>query len=195
MAHTMHTSGATATRAHKCCCSRSTPQHHHHHHRQTRCRSSPQDIVQLAPHITTLADVHLASALHLLDLQAGASAAVAAASAPADVPAAVSTSAYTPGPVEVGWQIWFAAIVSTVPFVIGAYEFGKRIVSVQNPAAYGLHVGWCFDFYADLAMCLPFQLLMLHVCPGAAAVNSEALQGVWRQWPGAARQVPAQVPR
>jgi hypothetical protein len=140
MAHTMHSSGTTAARAHKCC-SRSTP---HYHHRHTRCQSSPQDIVQLAPHITALAaDVHLASSLRVLaDLQASAS---AAASAPADVPAAVSTSAYTPGPVEVGWQIWFAAIVSTVPFVIGAYEFGKRIVSVQGPAAPGSD-GDCWFF-------------------------------------------------
>lgn len=41
----------------------------------------------------------------------------------------VDPGTYVPGPVEVGWQIWFAAIISTVPFVIGAYEFGKRIVS------------------------------------------------------------------
>jgi hypothetical protein len=38
--------------------------------------------------------------------------------------------------VEVGWQIWFAAIVSTIPFVIGAYEFGKRIVSGTATARY-----------------------------------------------------------
>lgn len=66
-------------------------------------------------------------------LLAGGSASYAAdaaanAAANADV-APVDPSTYVPGPVEVGWQIWFAAIISTVPFVIGAYEFGKRIVS------------------------------------------------------------------
>lgn len=44
----------------------------------------------------------------------------------------MDASSYTPGPVEVGWQIWFAAVVSTIPFVIGAYEFGKRIVSARG---------------------------------------------------------------
>jgi hypothetical protein len=47
----------------------------------------------------------------------------------------VDPSTYVPGPIEVGWQIWFAAVVSTVPFVIGAYEFGKRIVSTYAPQA------------------------------------------------------------
>ena len=28
-----------------------------------------------------------------------------------------------------GVQIWFGAIVAVIPFAIGAYEFGKRIVS------------------------------------------------------------------
>lgn len=50
----------------------------------------------------------------------------AAAIVPAD------SSTYVPGPVEVGWQIWFAAFISTIPFVIGAYEFGKRIVSFTD---------------------------------------------------------------
>eukprot|EP00882_Tetradesmus_deserticola_P017467 GHRQ01018709.1.p3 GENE.GHRQ01018709.1~~GHRQ01018709.1.p3 ORF type:complete len:141 (+),score=41.83 GHRQ01018709.1:406-828(+) len=59
---------------------------------------------------------------------AEASAAAVAAAATGGV-TPVDPSTYVPGPVEVGWQIWFAAVVSTVPFVIGAYEFGKRIVS------------------------------------------------------------------
>ena len=59
--------------------------------------------------------------------------ATTAAAAAADVegmpPGPVDLSTYVPGPVEVGWQIWFGAIIATIPFVIGAYEFGKRIVS------------------------------------------------------------------
>eukprot|EP00877_Chromochloris_zofingiensis_P014948 jgi/Chrzof1/9707/Cz04g12260.t1 len=40
----------------------------------------------------------------------------------------VDLSHFTPGPVEVGWEIWFGAVAATIPFVIGAYEFGKRIL-------------------------------------------------------------------
>jgi hypothetical protein len=58
-----------------------------------------------------------------------AAAATTAVSTAADFITPVDPSTYVPGPVEVGWQIWFAAFVSTWPFVIGAYEFGKRIVS------------------------------------------------------------------
>jgi hypothetical protein len=195
----MPSSGTTtvAATAQKCC-SRSTP---HHHHRQTRCRSSPHDIVQLVPHLTTLADVHLASSLPVLaDLQAGA---FATASAPADVPATVSTTTYTPGPVEVGWQIWFAAIVSTVPFVIGAYEFGKRIVSVPGPAwlsvgsaqtwIFGLLETWCFvpamltlfAFSRSCHMCVLVVLQLIQrrckVCGGNGLVQRGKYQ---RKCPG-----------
>ncbi|WIA28745.1 hypothetical protein OEZ86_011279 [Tetradesmus obliquus] len=57
-----------------------------------------------------------------------AAAATTAVSTAAELITPVDPSTYVPGPVEVGWQIWFAAFVSTVPFVIGAYEFGKRIL-------------------------------------------------------------------
>ena len=50
------------------------------------------------------------------------SAAAAAASGPVDA------STYVPGPVDVGWQVWVGAIVGVIPFIIGAYEFGKRIL-------------------------------------------------------------------
>lgn len=40
----------------------------------------------------------------------------------------VDPSTYVPGPVEVGWQIWFGAAVGVFPFILGAYEFGKRIL-------------------------------------------------------------------
>lgn len=37
---------------------------------------------------------------------------------------------FDPGPVEVGWQIYFGAAAGVFPFLIGAWEFGKRIVRV-----------------------------------------------------------------
>lgn len=37
---------------------------------------------------------------------------------------------YVPGPVEVGPEIWAGTIAACIPFVIGSWEFGKRIVSV-----------------------------------------------------------------
>lgn len=92
----------------------------HHRPRHVASRSLPPHIIDTAAHTT----VAVLPANTIADL---ASAAPSTAEAAAQVPVAVST--YTPGPVEVGWQIWFAAAVSTVPFVIGAYEFGKRIVS------------------------------------------------------------------
>lgn len=78
--------------------------------------------------VTAMSDAHMAAAAAaslpvLADLQPG----IAVAAGVPDPH--ITPSTYTPGPVEVGWQIWFAAFVSTVPFVIGAYEFGKRIVS------------------------------------------------------------------
>lgn len=36
---------------------------------------------------------------------------------------------YTPSPVDLGWQIWAGFAAGIIPFAIGAYEFGKRIVS------------------------------------------------------------------
>lgn len=40
---------------------------------------------------------------------------------------------YVPGPVELGPEIWAGTIAATIPFVIGSWEFGKRIVS-QHPS-------------------------------------------------------------
>lgn len=44
------------------------------------------------------------------------------------LPEAITTGTYVPGPVEVGWQIYVGSAVAAFPFVIGAYEFGKRIL-------------------------------------------------------------------
>ncbi|KAK9904323.1 hypothetical protein WJX75_009132 [Coccomyxa subellipsoidea] len=35
---------------------------------------------------------------------------------------------YVPGPVEVGPEIWLGTIAACIPFVIGSWEFGKRII-------------------------------------------------------------------
>jgi hypothetical protein len=36
---------------------------------------------------------------------------------------------YVPGPVDVGWEIWVGFAAGIIPFLIGSWEFGKRIVS------------------------------------------------------------------
>lgn len=54
---------------------------------------------------------------------------------------AASAAPFVPGPVEVGWEIWFGAFVGVVPFAIGAYEFAKRILiqrRCQNCSGSGL---------------------------------------------------------
>lgn len=58
-----------------------------------------------------------------LSLVAGAAWAGAAAPGPG-----ASTAAFTPGPVTIGWEVWVGAVAGIIPFAIGAYEFGKRIV-------------------------------------------------------------------
>eukprot|EP00892_Ulva_mutabilis_P003124 jgi/Ulvmu1/12812/UM097_0041.1 len=40
----------------------------------------------------------------------------------------IRSGTYVPSPVEVGWQIYVGSAVAAFPFVIGAYEFGKRIL-------------------------------------------------------------------
>lgn len=55
--------------------------------------------------------------------------AMAQAAVAADAPIVpVDPSTYTPSPMEPSWQVWFGAFVGVVPFVIGAYEFTKRIL-------------------------------------------------------------------
>lgn len=64
----------------------------------------------------------------LLGLSAGAA---FAAEAPLDL--RVAGTSFEPGEV-VEWQIWFGFIVGLSPFVIAAYEFGKRII-IQRQCA------------------------------------------------------------
>ncbi|KAL4857110.1 hypothetical protein ACK3TF_002784 [Chlorella vulgaris] len=62
-------------------------------------------------------------------LSAAAASASAAAGTQADaaVVAAATAAAYTPGPVEVGWEIWAGFIAGVIPFAIATVEFSKRI--------------------------------------------------------------------
>lgn len=76
---------------------------------------------------TSLATKGLVSSV-LLGLSAGAA---FAAEAPLDLRVAGTT--FEPNP-TVEWEIWFGFIVGLSPFVIAAYEFGKRIV-IQRQCA------------------------------------------------------------
>lgn len=62
----------------------------------------------------------------------------------------VDGAAYVPGPVNVGWQIYVGAAVAAFPFVIGSFEFGKRILIQRRcdgalAPLFGLIAG--FDVY------------------------------------------------
>lgn len=51
---------------------------------------------------------------------------------------------YVPGPVEVGWQIYVGSAVAAFPFVLGSYEFGKRILIQRRCARlFCLHKDSC----------------------------------------------------
>eukprot|EP00884_Botryococcus_braunii_P012101 jgi/Botrbrau1/20892/Bobra.0135s0023.1 len=39
---------------------------------------------------------------------------------------------YMPGPVDVGWEIWVGFAAGLIPFLIGSWEFGKRIIIQQR---------------------------------------------------------------
>lgn len=41
---------------------------------------------------------------------------------------------YTPSPVDMSWQIYVGFAAGVIPFAIGAWEFGKRIVSCDAVA-------------------------------------------------------------
>jgi hypothetical protein len=75
-----------------------------------------------------LGSTAVANALFL----AAAANAAAVAEAGANVAATAGTAAsgYTPGPVDISWEIWVGFVAGVVPFLIASYEFGKRIVSV-----------------------------------------------------------------
>lgn len=90
-----------------CCCSRGQPA------RVVRAAALHEAASQLVPQLTDLSEAH-AAAVSLAVLASQPEALQPGAAAVTSPPAP-----YTPGPVEVGWQIWFAAVVSTIPFVIG----------------------------------------------------------------------------
>ncbi len=43
--------------------------------------------------------------------------------------AAAAAGGYVPSPYEPGWEVWVGFVAGVVPFAIGSWEFGKRIVS------------------------------------------------------------------
>mgnify|MGYP001807189553 CR=1 FL=1 len=109
----------------------------------TRCHVRP--VLCMAWIIQTHFPPHIAAAgpSNAADAAAAAATTTAAAASaagvglgdisPAELAAAGVTtfvpSGYVPSPVEPGWEIWLGFIAGVVPFAIGSYEFGKRIVS------------------------------------------------------------------
>ncbi|GFR42086.1 hypothetical protein Agub_g2928 [Astrephomene gubernaculifera] len=85
-------------------------------------------------------DVHVAHAFEAVEAAGTAVAAAATATAAGELTAAVTTAAaaadatptahgaYVPSPLEPGWEVWVGFVAGVAPFVIGAYEFGKRIL-------------------------------------------------------------------
>lgn len=72
---------------------------------------------------------------------------------------------YVPGPVEVGPEIWVGAIAATIPFVIGSWEFAKRIVR-------------CLDVLAVLST-FSMQNIDQPRCLSARAEVHRKLPAVW----------------
>lgn len=68
-------------------------------------------------------------------------AAAAVAQEAAQYTGPVDSSTYVPGPVDVGWQIYFGAAIGVFPFIIGSYEFGKRIL-IQRRYAPNSRANW-----------------------------------------------------
>jgi hypothetical protein len=42
------------------------------------------------------------------------------------------SATYVPSPYEPGWEVWVGAVAGVIPFAIGSFEFGKRIVSESS---------------------------------------------------------------
>ena len=40
-----------------------------------------------------------------------------------------TSSTYVPSPYSPGWEVWIGFAAGVIPFIIGGYEFTKRIVS------------------------------------------------------------------
>ena len=102
--------------------------------------------------------------------------------------AAEAVSAYVPGPVSVGPEIYAGALAGVIPFAIGSWEFGKRIVRslLLTPRSYQLHQ----------------ESLGVFQVPGSApdsacvvADHPKAVRGVRRQRPRAEGALLPQVPR
>lgn len=150
-----------------------------------------------AAHAAAQADVATPAATAVSE-QADAAAAAAGA-------AAAAAASFTPGPVEVGWEIWVGFVAGVVPFIIATVEFRcakglacrpwvqvsgasvqrvatapATLVSIGNTSALGRSSG-----RTPRPLALPPQ--QAHHHPAALPL----LQG---QRAGAARALPAQVP-
>lgn len=44
-----------------------------------------------------------------------------------------AAAGYTPSPYSPGWEVWVGFAAGVIPFLIGGYEFTKRIVSLSWP--------------------------------------------------------------
>ncbi|CAK0782615.1 hypothetical protein CVIRNUC_005817 [Coccomyxa viridis] len=96
---------------------------------RTRCRPRFHSTGQIANSVQTQQRSGLlrAAPLHLQHASVAASillSEVCCHSASAEE----AVTKYVPGPVEVGPEIWVGAIAATIPFVIGSWEFAKRII-------------------------------------------------------------------
>lgn len=77
----------------------------------------------------TLASAAAATAADLQPVSDAAAPPAAQSAAAAALADAIASGAYTPGPVELGWEIWVGFVAGVVPFLIASWEFGKRVVS------------------------------------------------------------------
>jgi len=65
--------------------------------------------------------------------------------------APVPPGKYVPSPVEPGWEIYVGFLAGIIPFAIGSWEFGKRIVSacaVSSSSACEVNVGTLHTYRA-----------------------------------------------
>lgn len=78
---------------------------------------------------------------------------------------------YVPGPVDVGWEIWVGFAAGLIPFMIGSWEFGKRIVSCPPPPlAFLRQIGAPFLF--NFQKCTVSEKSTLEVTVGRCCICS-----------------------
>lgn len=102
----------------------------------------------------------------------------------------MTAAPYVPSPYEPGWEIWAGAIAGIIPFAIGSYEFGKRIVSCRTSCNSHPRIAWLAHSVPPLngttlgcCACLRPQLIQLRceLCAGKGLVPSTNA-GKWCLW-------------